>query len=97
MFPFFVLALSSKGKCEQLRIMRASLWERGQETEHNEAKRDKREWLQQNPSLREVSFTEPIFLHNKLFGGGSHASLSELERVRELAVPLERGFHACQS
>lgn len=42
MFPFFVLALSSKGKCEQLCIMRSSSWERRQETESNEAKRDKR-------------------------------------------------------
>lgn len=82
MFPFFVLALSSKGKCEQLCIMKGSSRERGRVRNGKQrGKEIKGDWLQQYPSLQEVSPTESIFLHNKLFGGGSGVSLSAQERV----------------
>lgn len=42
MFPFFVLVLSSGGKCKALCIMRGSLLEKEQEAESMEAKRGRR-------------------------------------------------------
>lgn len=47
-------------------------------------------WFQQYPSFQEVSPTESIFLHNKLFGGGLSVSLSAQERVTSWLCPWKK-------